>query len=707
MKEFNEKIQKKFDQMQQSGKLFRVAITGQQLWELYLASFKDDPIYRDPESSTHNCNLCCNFIRRYGNIVSVSEDFEIETVFDVKTNDEFKPVVKALTAAIKSSVITDVFFETYKELNENVNYEKVYKTNEVFRLGLDKNVKRYTKEEAEKFGRVKPDELVTFHHMHLSVGKAFVDQTGKSVESIMEGFRSAKDVFKRAMQSISLDTLELVKELIMQDSLLDGKTHLYKIEQLIPLKAQYDKLAESQRDNWCWFTSYRLPFAKFGNELIGELCYELTEGGDLNKACETWNKRADPVNYMKTTAPITKRQIEDAKKFVEENNYVESFDRRHAKLDDIKVSEILHQNVGKGEIKTVSIFDGVKSRTTSRHRRSEFDGVEEVSIEKFMKDILPGCESVEVFLKNNHENNMVSMTTSKNPNSKKIFKWDNPYSWTFKGNIAGKSQIKEAVKSFGGNINGVLRFSMIWNEEGSDNSDLDAWCKQPDGISIGYSSGFRKDRGNIKTPCSGILDVDNTDPSGKLAVENIVFDNLKKMKPGTYTFWVNQFAARNSLGFKCEIEFDGETYTYVYDQPVKGNVYVAEVVLENGKFTINHKLPETSSSKEIYGLETNQFHRVNLMCLSPNHWNGNEVGNKHYFFMLEGCKVPTKIRSFHNENLIPELANHRKVIEVLANTNMIEPAEEQLAGLGFNATVRDEVLVKLSGKFKRMLKIKF
>jgi hypothetical protein len=75
--------------------------------------------------------------------------------------------------------------------------------------------------------------------------------------------------------------------------------------------------------------------------------------------------------------------------------------------------------------------------------------------------------------------------------------------------------------------------------------------------------------------------------------------------------------------------------------------------------------------------------------------------------MLEGCKSPISIRSFHAENLLPELAKHRKVLEVLGNTTMIEPTEKQLSGLGFNATVRDELVVKLQGTHKRIVKIKF
>lgn len=708
MVEFTKMIQSQFDRMCATGKLFRSSLTGQQVWDLYINGFekKHDPIFRDPESSTHNCNLCKNFIRRYGNIVAVDENYNVVSMFNIDAPEEFISVSKSISNALKNAAISDVFFETFNELN-SLPYESCNKNNAKFKLGIDKNVKRYTKEEAEKYGVVKHDEIKTFTHLHLFISKQFVDMGSKSIESIMADFRDAKNVFQRAMVEISLDTLNLVKDLINQGSLLDGQTHLYKIEQVIPMKKKYDLLPANKKDNWCWVNSYKLQFAKFKNELIGVLCTELAEGKELNDACQAWNKRVDPANYMKAVAPITKKQIEEAKKFVEENGYEESFNRRFATIDDIKASEILHVNVGKGEIKTVSIFDGVKS-TSTRHKRSEFDGIDEVSIEKFMQDILPECTSVEAYLSNKHEDNLVSLTTANIKESKPIFKWTNNYSWTFNGNLAGKSQIKEAVKTAGGRVDGILRFSMIWNEiTGQDNSDLDAWCEQPNKERIGYSTGFRKDRGNAFSSMKGQLDLDNTNPGGKMAIENIYFVDAKYMKEGVYKFWVNQFSARNSQGFKAEIEFNGEIYSYEYNRPVFGNVMVAEVTFSKGEFDIKHLLPETHLSKELYGLQTEQFHKVNLVCLSPNHWTGNNVGNKHYFFMLDNCKCKTSIRSFHAENLIPELAQHRKVLEVLGNTTMVEPTGKQLSGLGFNATVKDELIVKLQGSFKRTIRIKF
>jgi hypothetical protein len=53
MKQFNEKIQAQFNEMCKTGKLFRSSLTGQQIWDLYINSFDEDPQFRDPESSEH------------------------------------------------------------------------------------------------------------------------------------------------------------------------------------------------------------------------------------------------------------------------------------------------------------------------------------------------------------------------------------------------------------------------------------------------------------------------------------------------------------------------------------------------------------------------------------------------------------------------------------------------------------------------------
>ena len=698
-KQFNQKIQEQFAAMQQY-QLFRLNITGQQIWEAYLNGFtpEENPIFRDPESSTHNCNNDKNFVRRYGNVVAIDENYNIISLWDIDvTGTEYANAVQSVQALVGKGTVQDVFVESFDELNL-LPYEKTNRTQRLYQLGMKKTLKQYTAEEAAKFGVVNTTEVYEFSHFHVFLNNSFVDFSGNSAATYLSECRDAKNVFERAMQEIPLDTLVLVKDLILQGSLLNGDAHLFKLDAFIPLKQEYDSIAGNKRDTWCWAKSYKLPIAKFRNGLIGILCVELAEGKELNDACKTWNMRVDPANYMKASAPITKRQIDEAQRFVVDNGYEESFSRRFARLSDINVNEIRHMNVPKEAVKQAGLFAGVQPSVSTRHKRSQFDGIEEVTIDKFMRDILPSCTSIEAFMENRFEGNMVALITA-NETSKPIFKWSNPFSWTYNGNLAGKSQIKENVKAVGGKVTGLLRCSLQWNDEDTKGiMDYDLHCQTPfHSIYYGSKNCYRS---------NGNLDVDMIRPS-KIGIENITWQ--KQMPDGKYEFSVKHFSGDTNHGFKVEIEFDGNVFNYYHEKSTNyGSLTkVATVTVKNGEMSIVHHLPETSSSKTIWGVESGQFHKVNLVCLSPNHWGTNEVGNKHYFFMLDGCASDTPLRAFHNEYLNSDLLQHRKVMEVLADTTRIAPATEQLSGLGFNATVNDELILKLNGSHKRVVKIKF
>lgn len=76
----------------------------------------------------------------------------------------------------------------------------------------------------------------------------------------------------------------------------------------------------------------------------------------------------------------------------------------------------------------------------------------------------------------------------------------------------------------------------------------------------------------------------------------------------------------------------------------------------------------------------------------------NKTGNKHYFFMLDGCSNPDAVRGFYNEFLSEELRPHRKVFEALSSSMKCIPAKEQLSGLGFSSTIRNELFVKIDNR---------
>lgn len=702
-------MQAQFDRMCQQGMLFRSQVTGHELWTAYMEGFGDDPIWRSPQSSEHNCNTCRNFFERYGNIVALDGNMQIMTMYDGDTTDEYRESFRRMSELLKGKPIAGVFVETFDYLHK-APYEQTNKHAEDFALGISRNMKRYTEQEAAQFGVVEAGRVYTFEHFMVRCPKAFISFNAETVDAITARCREDKVQTERGLNTITTDTLQLVQDLIRQGSLLNGDAYLEKVENFARLAEEYKNVPTDKRDNWLWAKSYKYKYARFRSELIGTLCTELAEGKELTKACEDWNKRVDPANYMKAKAPITQQMIDSAKAFISENGYEQSFNRRCATMEDIKVCDILHANAGDGSVKPVSVLDGLKP-TATRHKRSEFKGVETVGIDKFMRDILPTCTSVELYLQNNQERNFVTLTAPADENSKPIFKWPNNFGWTYNGDLAGKSQIREAVKQAGGFVDAYFRFSILWNENGRDICDLDAHAIEPQ--DKGGKHIFYQTYKGHQTPMGGMLDIDMIRPE-HTGVENIFWTDPSKLQDGDYAFFIVNFDGGPNTCSKAEIAIDGEVFQYEIPHRIERGqgkeAWIATITIKDGRMaSVKHSdyLKDGDGVvREIYGLQTCQFHKVRLVCLSPNYWQS-EVGHKHYFFMLEGAKAPRSIRGFHNEFLTADLLDHRKVMEVLGHTQQVKSTDGQLSGLGFNATVRDEVVLRLGGSHRRIIKVQF
>jgi hypothetical protein len=300
----------------------------------------------------------------------------------------------------------------------------------------------------------------------------------------------------------------------------------------------------------------------------------------------------------------------------------------------------------------------------------------------------------------------MSLIAPVNKDAKSMFKWNNGFSWAYAGNITD-SDIRANVKDAGGNVEGDLRFSIQWNDTGVySGNDVDAHCMTPAGEHIYYGSkdGYRT---------HGFLDVDIIHPvRDKAAVENIAWASRNTMRPGDYRFYVNQYNNRGGKdGFRAEIEFDGQIYRFDYDKELRQGetVPVATVHLDaNGKFTITNHLKTTTSSREVWGLKTNNFVPVTVAMYSPNYWDDQQgIGHRHYFFMLKDCVNPEQPNGFYNEFLDNQLDQHKRVFEALGSKLAVTSADDQLSGLGFSATKRNDVIVKVKGATERVFKIKF
>ena len=485
-------------------------------------------------------------------------------------------------------------------------------------------------------------------HMVLDLPDSWVNRSYKSNESIQGEYRDTKNVFKRSLDEITMDALDTILELINSNTLYKGEEWKGVLTEFKKYKKEYDKLtSDTEKDLYAWEKSVTAGMAigRIRNHSIGTLL----------------------INVLFSNKSAARRMVG---------------------ADDI--------------------FGQMEKDVTISPKK--FSKVEEISAQDFIDKVLPTAKGIEAFVENKHEKNFVSMIAPVNPDAKTMFKWNNGLSWAYSGNITD-SDMKQNVKAAGGNVDGVLRFSIMWNEGQNDNSDLDAHCKEPDGNEIFFGS-CRKPS---MSRCGGQLDIDITHPMeqmvGKPSVENITWADMSRMKPGIYKFFVNQYAARGSKGFKAEIEFNGEIFAFEYNSPVSGNVQVAEVTLDkNGNFSIKEKLFGSSSisSREIWGVNTNQFVPVSVISYSPNYFDDqNGIGHRHLFFFLKGCKNTEEPNGYYNEFLEHELEPHKRVFEALGAKCHVEDADDQLSGIGFSMTKRAELVVKVKGATERIMKIKF
>lgn len=676
--QFRDQLSAHFEQMADTAlRLYEVDVNKDELWEVYLNSFApdDNRIFR--ERREYDCSCCRHFIKTIGNVVSIYHGI-ITTIWDFDaSNSIFEPVVRKMSEYVKAHPIKDMFFSKTAKVGTKCNHESL-----------------------------SDGSVATYNHFYLELPNEYVHspRRGTIAEEIGKE-RDIRNVFKRSLDELTTDSVDTVIELIRSNTLYKGREWLNILEAFKEYQLQYEQLDAEQKELFAWEESVTAGpvIGKIRNHSIGVLLTDISNGVELNQAVTQYERIVAPANYKRPKAIFTQKMLDEAQKKITELGYLDSLGRRYAKLDDITVNNILFANRDSAKQITGAddIFVSLSKQTQKKPQK--FDRVEEVSPETFVQDILPTATEVELYLENKHENNMVSLIAPKNSDSKTMFKWNNNFSWAYAGNVT--DSMKDIVKAKGGKVNGDLRFTIQWNDnlEHGDNYDLDAHCMTPHGFEIMYD---RK----VDRRTNGALDVDIIDPNGEIAVENITWADRKTMIDGEYVFFVHMYRGDLKHGFRAEIEFDGQIFSFDYPDPVRFNqrIRVATVTLKNGKFTIKESMPSATASKDVWGVKTYDFTQVSVICYSPNYWDEQKgIGHQHLFFMLKHCINPESPNGFYNEFLKQELSEHKRVFEALGARMRVEKTPEQLSGVGFSLTKRAEVVVRVKGNTDRVVKIKF
>lgn len=666
-------VAKQFEKMSKHP-LFVTQIDKDQVWQTYLSSFPEGTNPRYRERTEHDCTCCKQFIRTVGGVVAII-DGKVESIWDISIPKEpgYQAVADALAAYVKSLPIDNKF----------LHYER--------HAGTDKNFEQHV------------DGVTTWDHFFVNIPSQFVAKKD-TIATTLSGVRATHDVMYRSLTEITTDAIETVLELIAQNSLYRGEEHKFAVDAFRKVQVKFTKLKTTQeKDAFVWANMNTVPdsVSRIRNTVIGTLLTDLSDGKDLEGSVKAFEAKVAPTNYKRPTALITPRMIEQAKVKLTELGLTSALERRYATMQDITVNNIIFANRNARQAMAGDVFDELVAENSSKTIKN-LDRVEQVPIEKFISEIVPKATSIEVMVENRHAGNFVSLVAPTDPTAGGLFKWNNKFSWSYAGEFT--DSIKERVKKAGGNVTGDLCCRLAWY----NHDDLDFHMIEPGGYEIYFGSR------HSKSPCGGLLDVDMNAGRGttREPVENIYYGSRSTMKEGTYRLSVFNYAKREStgVGFDVEIDFMGTVYSFVFDKavPDRTNIEVAKFKYSraNGVEIIT-SLPMTTKSKTMWGINTQTFQPVDVLMYSPNHWDENVVGNKHYFFMLNQCKNDGTARGFFNEFLKEDLNEHRKVFEVVGSKMKVADSSEQLSGIGFSSTQPNTLICRVTGSFSRIINVVF
>jgi hypothetical protein len=647
-----------------------VNIDKDELWEVYHNAFE-----REEWKQENACSTCKSFIRTAGAMVTIDpETLHVRTLWESPggelMNDEHRAPHAALDAYVRSRL-------------ESHGIEGLYFHSEPH-AGVDKN-KDSTRD-------------IYWSHYHVKIPRALINKdnvVGRKSASFVDD----RNVLHRALEELDLNAMETVLEIIDQGSLYKGPEYQRQVQILLDLKKQFEELgSDSERELFSWVQAAGQGPAvcRVRNQAIGQLLIDLSEGMDLERAVQRFENMVAPTNYKRPKALVTERMVNEAKKTLQELGLMEALNRRQLDSRDITVADALFVHRPKATA-AGDVFDELAGEAPMT--KQQLDKVEEIPVADFLEKVVPKAEAMSVLFEREHLGNLVALTGPQDPEAHGLMSWDNSFAWSYTGGVA--DSIKEKVRKAGGRVENVwMRCSLSW----FNHDDLDLHLRGAQGH-VYYGDTF-------DAAMRARLDVDMN--AGKLVrdpVENIFIENV--LPVGRYHFSVHNFAKRemHDQGFDVEIEIGDETRTYGMPQNPASQSFSPEIVFsvnEDGRVTWeDNSMSKTASGMSKWGLKTGQFHQVRALTTSPNHWTSPQ-GNKHLFFLLEGCVADEKIRPFYNEFLTKELQKDRKVCEVLGGKIEVAPAEgAELSGLGFSETIRHHLYVRVEGKFKRTVKVLF
>lgn len=389
--EFEESVKKYFNSiLNTKEKLFTTNAEG--LFEAYINNM--------PEKARQHyyCKACKNFIERYGILVTISNNGEIESAIwnDNNVPDFFKESVKAMRNIVLKSKVNGVFISEVKTLGQPVT---------------------------GKWGHLSvtlPSEMV-YHPRLINASQAMAEK--------LEDFRILSD----SLSEYPVQVVEQAVTLLKTEALYSSERCLGVAEWLMDLHTRHSNIKNKlNADNIIWLALATAPvgYCHVKNSMIGTLLDDIAAGLPFESVSRRFAEKMHPLRYQRPQVEPTKGNIEQAEKIVEKLGIQKSLIRRFAREEELE--KLWTPKQKKETEKSGGIFSHLTAKNKKEQPKMEIPSVT-MTWRKFSETVLPLAEKIE-YLVQNKNNNYSAILTASYEAAPPIIQWDseekrNPFSW--------------------------------------------------------------------------------------------------------------------------------------------------------------------------------------------------------------------------------------------------------------------------------------
>jgi len=346
----------------------------------------------------YNCSVCRNFISRYGGLVTISDNGEMESAIwnDSAVPEFFAPSVKAIKDIVLKSKVNGVFLSENELLGQPIAGEW------------------------DHISVALPSEMI-YHSKLINARQAMSEK--------LEDFR----ILMTGLLEYPIEAVEQTVTLLKTESLYRAEKCLGVAEWLKDLHIRRSNTKNSRNsENIVWLAVAVAPpgYCHIKSTMIGTLLDDIVEGLPFDLVSRRFAEKMHPLKYQRPQAAPTAGNIAQAEKIVEKLGIKKSLVRRFARLDELE--NIWTPKEKKETIKINGVFSHLKAKVKEELPKMDIPPTT-MTWRKFCETILPLAENIEFRVKSGKDNFSAILAAS-HEDAPPILQWDseekrNPFSW--------------------------------------------------------------------------------------------------------------------------------------------------------------------------------------------------------------------------------------------------------------------------------------